>query len=64
MCEEAVSQRRRPMAKIEYLDDFDSFIQEIVELGSEPEIRNVSPQTNEGKTRSPYRRVVSNHVLR
>jgi hypothetical protein len=26
------------MAKIEYLDDFDSFIQEIVELGSEPEI--------------------------
>jgi hypothetical protein len=27
------------MAKIEYLDDFDSFIQEIVDLGSEPEIR-------------------------
>ena len=52
------------MAKIEYLDDFDSFIQKIVELGSEPEIRNVSPQTNEGKMRSPYRRVVSNHVLR
>jgi hypothetical protein len=27
------------MAKIEYLDDFDSFIQEIAELGSELEIR-------------------------
>ena len=27
------------MAKIEHLDYFDSFIQEIAELGSEPEIR-------------------------
>ena len=27
------------MARIEYLDDFDSFVREKAELGSEPEIR-------------------------